>query len=65
MVFHCEHIGGALVTGNSTKGRAQNHKNNNFNPSEIKRHIAYIDARLQEYNTASAKEDSDEAEKKH
>ena len=64
MASHFELIGGALVAGDSTKLRAQNSKKNNFNPSKIERHIAYIDARLQEYNAALAKEDGDEAEKK-
>ena len=58
-----ELIGGALVAGDSTKLRAQNSKKNNFNPSKIERHIAYIDARLEEYSSALAKEDGDVLEK--
>ena len=61
---HFELIGGALVAGDSTKLRAQNSKKNNFNPNKIKRHIAYIDARLEQYNSALAKEDGDVSEKK-
>ena len=34
-----------------------------FIPTKIERHIAYIDARLQEYSTALAKEDGDVLEK--
>jgi hypothetical protein len=45
-----------LVAGDSTKLRAQNSKKNNFNPNKIERHIAYIDARLDEYNATLAKE---------
>jgi hypothetical protein len=50
LATHFELIGGALVAGDSTKLRAQNSKKNNFNPNKIERHIAYIDARLDEYN---------------
>ena len=60
---HFELIGGTLVAGDSTKLRAQNSKKNNFNPSKIERHIAYIDAKLEEYNAALAKEDGDAIEK--
>lgn len=63
LASHFELIGGSLVAGDSTKLRAQNSKKNNFNPNKIERHIAYIDARLEEYNAALAKEDGDEAEK--
>jgi transposase len=63
MAAHFELIGGTLVAGDSTKLRAQNSKKNNFNPSKIERHIAYIDARLEEYNSALAKEDGDVLEK--
>jgi len=59
MAAHFELIGGTLVAGDSTKLRAQNSKKNNFNPNKIERHIAYIDARLEEYNAALAKEDGD------
>jgi hypothetical protein len=38
-------------------------KKNNFNPNKIERHIAYIDARLDEYNAILAKEDGDVHEK--
>lgn len=59
MAAHFELIGGSLVAGDSTKLRAQNSKKNNFNPAKIERHIAYIDARLEEYNATLAKEDGD------
>ena len=57
MASHFELIGGLLVAGDSTKLRAQNSKKNNFNPNKIERHIAYIDAKLEEYNATLAKED--------
>ena len=62
LASHFELIGGTLVAGDSTKLRAQNSKKNNFNPAKIERHIAYIDARLEEYNSALAKEDGDPLE---
>lgn len=64
MAAHFELIGGELVAGDSTKLRAQNSKKNNFNPSKIERHIAYIDDKLKQYNDALAKEDGDVEQKK-
>jgi transposase len=52
-------IGGKLVAGDSTKLRAQNSKKNNFNEGKIQRHLAYIDAKLDEYNKALAEADDD------
>jgi transposase len=52
-------IGGKLVAGDSTKLRAQNSKKNNFNEAKIERHLAYIDAKLDEYNKALAQADED------
>ena len=52
-------IGGALVAGDSTKLRAQNSKKNNFNPSKLEKHIAYIDAKLDEYTEALSDADGD------
>ena len=43
-------IGGVLLAGDGTKLRAQNSKKNNFTHSKIERHIAYIDAKLDEYD---------------
>jgi transposase len=63
LASHFELIGGSLVAGDSTKLRAQNSKKNNFNPNKIERHIAYIDARLEEYNKVLTQEDGDSAEK--
>lgn len=63
LASHFELIGGILVAGDSTKLRAQNSKKNNFNPGKIERHIAYIDAKLEEYNATLAKEDGDAVEK--
>src|SRR5215213_10436094 len=50
-------IGGRLIAGDSTKLRAQNSKKNNFNAAKIERHLAYIDAKLDEYNKALAEAD--------
>lgn len=55
-------IGGKLIAGDSTKLRAQNSKKNNFNKHKIERHLAYIDAKLDEYNKTLA--DADEDNKK-
>ena len=63
LAAHFELIGGSLLAGDSTKLRAQNSKKNNFNSNKIERHIAYIDAKLEEYNAALAKEDGDVLEK--
>jgi transposase len=65
LASHFELIGGTLVAGDSTKLRAQNSKKNNFNPNKIERHIAYIDARLEEFNKALAQGDGDLEEKKN
>ena len=61
---HFELIGGKLVAGDSTKLRAQNSKKNNFNEKKIERHMAYIDAKLDEYNNILAQEDGDSNRKK-
>jgi transposase len=63
MAKHFELIGGKLIAGDSTKMRAQNSKKNNFNPKKIERHIAYIDAKLEEYAGILAAEDGDPASK--
>lgn len=60
---HFELIGGNLIAGDSTKLRAQNSKKNNFNEKKIERHIAYIDARLEEYNSLLSTEDNDKINK--
>jgi transposase len=56
---HFDLIGGTLVAGDSTKLRAQNSKKNNFNEGKIERHLAYIDAKLDEYNQALSEADGD------
>ena len=56
---HFNLIGGTLVAGDSTKLRAQNSKKNNFNEGKIERHLAYIDAKLDEYNKALSEADED------
>lgn len=52
-------IGAKLLAGDSTKLRAQNSKKNNFNPAKLERHIAYIDDKLNEYNSLLAQQDHD------
>lgn len=54
-----ELIGGKLLAGDGTKLRAQNSKKNNFTQAKIERHIAYIDAKLEEYNVSLAENDGD------
>ena len=64
MANHFNLIGGTLVAGDSTKLRAQNSKKNNFNPSKIERHIAYIENKLQEYQNQLAQADGDSVTQK-
>jgi len=52
-------IGGVLIAGDSTKLRAQNSKKNNYSKKKIKRHLQYIDNKLEEYNTELAEADGD------
>lgn len=52
-------IGGMLIAGDSTKLRAQNSKKNNYNRKKIERHLAYIEKKLEEHNTAMADADGD------
>ncbi len=47
------------MAGDSTKLRAQNSKKNNFNEHKIERHLAWIDAKLDEYNKALSEADED------
>ncbi|RRN76629.1 IS1182 family transposase, partial [Pseudoxanthomonas sp. SGD-10] len=54
-----ELIGCKLLAGDSTKLRAQNSKKNNFNSAKIERHIAYIDEKLEAYNSLLAEQDQD------
>ena len=56
---HFDLIGGKLIAGDSTKLRAQNSKKNNFTPKKIEKHVAYIDAKLDEYNKALSAADDD------
>lgn len=56
-------IGGKLIAGDGTILRAQNSKKNNYNQKKIDRHLAYIEAKLEEYNTLLAQEDGDIEEK--
>jgi len=52
-------IGGKLIAGDSTKLRAQNSKKNNFNEKKIKRHLAYIDEKLAQYEQKLSDADGD------
>src|SRR5690554_4563726 len=60
---HFDLIGGKLIAGDSTKMRAQNSKKNNFNERKIERHLAYIDAKVEEYSAILAAEDGDDHKK--
>ena len=53
-------IGGNLIAGDSTKLRAQNSKKNNYNKKKIKRHLEYIDKKLEEHNQQLATADGDQ-----
>lgn len=55
-------IGATLIAGDSTKFRAQNSKKNNYNHKKIKRHLDYIDNKLEQYNNALS-ENEDAIEK--
>ncbi len=52
-------IGGKLIAGDSTKLRAQNSKKNNFNEKKIKRHLAYIDEKLSQFEKQLSQADGD------
>jgi len=54
---HFDLIGGKLIAGDSTKLRAQNSKKNNYNQGKIDRHLAYIENKLEEYNTGLTEQD--------
>lgn len=60
---HFELIGGRLLAGDGTILRAQNSKKKNYNQAKIDRHLAYIEAKLNEYNEILANEDGDKVEK--
>ncbi len=53
-------IGAALIAGDSTKLRAQNSKKNNYNKKKARRHLDYIDRKLEEHNEALSRADGDE-----
>lgn len=55
-------IGGVLIAGDSTKLRAQNSKKNNYNKKKIKRHLEYIEKKLEQHNIELAQADGDKAE---
>lgn len=63
LAYHFDLIGGKLIAGDSTKLRAQNSKKNNFNEKKIDRHLAYIDAKVEEYSNLLAAEDGDLAQR--
>ena len=52
-------IGAVLIAGDSTKLRAQNSKKNNYNKKKVRRHLEYIDRKLNEHNQALAQSDGD------
>lgn len=51
-------IGATLIAGDSTKFRAQNSKKNNYNQKKIRRHLDYIDTKLEQYNIALRENDN-------
>ena len=55
-------IGGKLLAGDSTKLRAQNSKKNNYNEKKIKRHINYIDEKVETYYKELSENDGDNKE---
>lgn len=57
---HFKLIGGKLLAVDSTKLRAQNSKKNNYNIKKADRHIAYIDAQLEQYENELANADGDD-----
>lgn len=60
---HFDLIGGKLLAGDGTILRAQNSKKKNYNQAKIDRHLAYIEAKLNEYNAILSDEDGDKTEK--
>jgi transposase len=52
-------IGGRIVAGDSVKLRAQNSKKNNYNADKVKRHVEYIDKKLEEYTNQLSHADND------
>src|SRR5690625_230437 len=54
-----ELIGGKLLAGDGSVLRAQNSKKKNYNQKKIDRHLAYIEAKLDEYNQILSSEDGD------
>ena len=53
-------ISGETIAIDGTKSRAHNGKKSNFNRKKIDKHIAYIEAKTQEYLTALDQNDSQE-----
>ena len=58
-----ELIGGKLLAGDGSVFRAQNSQKKNYNQKKIDRHLAYIEAKLDEYNQILSSEDGDKEEK--
>ncbi len=56
-------IGGKLIAGDSTKLRAQNSKKNIYNEKKIKRHIKYIDEKVENYYNELSENDGDNTKK--
>src|SRR5690625_2974830 len=52
-----ELIGGKLLAGDGSVLRAQNSKKKNYKQKKIDRHLAYIEAKLDEYNQILSSED--------
>ena len=57
-------VDGKTIGIDSFKSRAQNSLKNNFNDRKINKHLAYIDAKIQEYEAKLEQEDSPEIKQK-
>ncbi|MBK6348279.1 MAG: IS1182 family transposase [Bacteroidales bacterium] len=62
MLRQADLIGGETIAIDSFKVRGQNSLKNNFNEKKIKRHLVYIDARIDEF--ANALDQADQQEEK-
>ncbi len=57
-------IDGKTIGLDSFKIRAQNSLKNNFNERKVKRHLAYLDKRIQEYESQLDEEDDESVRSK-
>jgi hypothetical protein len=57
-------IGGEVIAIDGTKSRAHNSKKANFNQKKFDKHLAYIEAKTQEYLGELAKNDLQDKSRK-